>query len=58
MDLQVAATACVVLGFVLVLVEIFLIPGVGVAGLFGATLICVGGGLVWMSLGGAGLTGS
>ena len=51
MDLQVAASACVLLGFALVLVEIFLIPGVGVVGLFGATLICVGGGLVWMEHG-------
>ena len=51
MDLQLAASACVILGFALVLVEIFLIPGVGVVGLFGATLICVGGGLVWMEHG-------
>ena len=51
MDPTVAAAACVVLGFLLVLVEIFLIPGIGFAGIFGAALICVGGGLVWMEHG-------
>ncbi len=51
MDPTVAAAACVVLGFLLVLVEIFLIPGIGFAGVFGAALICVGGGLVWVEHG-------
>lgn len=51
MDPNVAAGACVALGFVFVLVEIFLIPGIGFAGVFGAGLICVGGGLVWIEHG-------
>lgn len=51
MDPTAAAAACIVFGFLLVLVEIFLIPGIGFAGVLGATLICVGGGLVWVEHG-------
>ena len=51
MDPSAAAVACVVLGFVLLLIEIFLIPGIGFTGLFGAGFICVGGGLVWVEHG-------
>ena len=46
MDPTVAAGACVALGFVLVLIEVFLIPGIGFAGVLGAVLIVIGAGVV------------
>lgn len=57
MDPNIGAAGCVVLGFLLLFVEMFLIPGIGFTGLFGTAFICFGGGLVWIEHGmAAGLT--
>jgi len=45
------AAACVIIGFLLVMIEIFLIPGFGFAGVLGGAFILFGAGLVWYDAG-------
>ncbi len=51
------AATCIVIGFLLLLIEAFLIPGFGFAGVLGGLFILFGSGLVWHEAGPvAGLT--
>jgi len=45
------ASICIVLGFLLLLIEAFLIPGFGFAGILGGVFILGGSGLVWYDAG-------
>jgi len=51
MDAVVMAAVLIVLGFLLLLIEAFLIPGFGFAGVLGGVFILGGSGLVWYDAG-------
>lgn len=51
MDLTSIAVLAIVLGFMLVAIEIFLIPGIGFAGILGTICILCGGGIIWQQYG-------
>ena len=51
MDAVALAAICNVVGLLFVVVEVFLIPGFGFAGILGGALILVGAGLVWSEAG-------
>ena len=51
MDAIAMAAICIVIGFLLLLIEAFLIPGFGFAGVLGGVFILGGSGLVWHGAG-------